>query len=342
MNNKTKNKIIAILTALVIVFSLFSCNASNKSGEESNKKELIIDTDVGSDCDDMLALAYAIYAEENLNMEIKAITYSSSAEYGISAIRAFYSNLGKTPPPIGKSAKELVKYDNYCKQIVENFDPEQKPQQEKDAVSVLRKALVDSKKATICAIGPMTNISMLLDSKGDEISPLTGKELVEQKCEKLVLMAGKFENQEITTPEWNISLDIESAQNIINEFPAPIYFISYELGKDLITGKSLVEKGEYENPLSMSYILFPGVKEAGGRSSWDPLAMYFAVEGVTEYLTISENITVSIEDDGRSYVKFKKNNHYILYFKQYDGSNEYSMDKISKYLDECAISIYDR
>ena len=35
------------------------------------KIELLFDTDAGSDCDDMMALAYLAYAEKNLNVDIR-------------------------------------------------------------------------------------------------------------------------------------------------------------------------------------------------------------------------------------------------------------------------------
>lgn len=333
-------KSIAIALMVLVLICITSCtNGKNKNETNTNfdeKIELILDTDVGADCDDMLALAYIAYAEKNMNVDLKAITCSSSADYGISAIKTFYKDLGMIPPSIGYASKSMLKYDNYCKQIVEKFGTENEYTKDNDAISVLRQALVESEKATICAIGPLSNISALLNSQPDEISALDGKTLLKEKCEKIVIMSGKFENQESLTPEWNTSLDIEASQNVVNNFPAPVYFVSYELGNSLFTGKAIMDKYQYDNPVSMAYMLYPGVIEAGGRPSWDPLSVYFAIGDRKEYLKLSQELTVTINDDGRSYINNEiKSNHYIIYFK-----DESIKDEISKYFDDCVIALY--
>ena len=43
------------------------------------------------------------------------------------------------------------------------------------------------------AIGPLNNLSDLLNSEADLYSPLSGKELIAQKVTRLVMMAGVFE-----------------------------------------------------------------------------------------------------------------------------------------------------
>ena len=326
----------------ILIFSIFIIPCLSSCIKDEDKLELVIDTDVGADCDDMLALAYAIYAEESLNVDLKAITYSNGAEYGIAAIKAIYKDLNKAAPPIGAPSQKMKSYDSYCKKIAENFEVFGDTGEEKDSVAVLREALVKSEKLTICALGAFTNISALLNSAPDEISELTGEELVRQKCEKIVVMAGKFENAENQIPGWNISLDIEAGQNVIHNFPAPLFFITHEIGYNLITGKPLMDKYQNDNPVSMSYMLYPGVIEAGGRHSWDPLAVFFAVEGEKDIFTVGEEIGVTVNDDGRTYMNENKNARYVVYFKTLNGSDELSKESAASYIDSCVLALYDR
>jgi hypothetical protein len=48
--------------------------------------DIILDTDLGSDCDDAMALAYLIYASKRLGIDIKAITHSNGCKEGPSVI----------------------------------------------------------------------------------------------------------------------------------------------------------------------------------------------------------------------------------------------------------------
>ena len=138
------------------------------------KLDFIFDTDAGSDCDDMMALAYLVYASRNLNIDIKSVTYSHVSKDGPVAIRAFFRDLGENVPPIGQMTHGKAFDDNYCKAVADKYATDADRAPVSDAVSVLRKALFESENAVICAVGPLTNIGDLLLSKPDDISPLDG------------------------------------------------------------------------------------------------------------------------------------------------------------------------
>ena len=153
---------------------------------------IILDTDIGSDCDDMAALAYLVYAKRYLEVNIAAITYSHTSEYGVGCIRAFFRNMRENCPPIGVGDIVEGSRDFYCRRICEEFGGKKYEAASDGAVRVLRKALVNNERSVICAIGPMTNIAALLKSAPDDISELDGVRLVEQKCDRIIMMAGDF------------------------------------------------------------------------------------------------------------------------------------------------------
>ena len=54
------------------------------------KIDLIFDTDAGSDCDDIMAMAYLLYAKRNLNINIKAARFTGSAPLNLFTENVFY------------------------------------------------------------------------------------------------------------------------------------------------------------------------------------------------------------------------------------------------------------
>lgn len=299
-------------------------------------KDIIFDTDFGADCDDVMALAYLIYAEKYLDTRIKAITFSNGNTDGIAAIRAFVRDVGREPIPVGAPARSVPAYDAYCRQLAELFGDASDREPAENAVSVLRRALADSNGAVICAVGASTNIAALLESGADEISPLDGVSLVRENCEKLVLMAGRFDGY-VERAEWNVLLDVKAAQTIVRLCAVPLVFLPFETGMNIMTGGPIMKKYGDTTPLSMAFELFPGVKDKGARPSWDPATAVYCVEGCREFFEESKPCIVNIADDGiTTTVECDGGLHRVL-TKAKDVSNE----DIAAYVDECAIKIYE-
>ena len=302
------------------------------------KLDLIFDTDVGSDCDDMMALAYLIYAKRNLNVSIKAITHCNGCVDGIPTIRAMFRHLGEECAPVGSVAVPSEAYDDYAKQVAERFADTSDRQEAPNAVSVLRRALCNSEEAVICAVGPFTNIAALLTSKGDEISKLDGVELVRKKCKRIVIMGGRFDVRE---PEWNARADAPATKTMVALCPVPIVFVPFEAGYNMITGGPLMDTYGQSTPLTMSFFLHSGVIEKGGQHSWDPITAVYAIEGCLDFFEESDACTVTVEDDGTTVVSGKGGMHTIISIKNHSGLTEQQCkDRIASYLDSCAVKVY--
>jgi inosine-uridine nucleoside N-ribohydrolase len=299
--------------------------------------DLIFDTDVGSDCDDMMALAYLIYAQRKGYCNLKAITHCQCTPYGIPAIRALFRFFGEPVPPIGRMVGGVVLEDRYAEKVAKVFATDEDYAEASTAVSLLRKTLSECKeKCVICAVGQFTNIAQLLESKADDISPLDGISLVKEKCEKMVLMAGKFREDEngVYSADWNIRCDIPSAKVMFELSPVPFVILPSETGKFMMTGKAACDKYGESNPLTKSFFCFFNARN--GRHSWDPATAVYCCEGVKHYLSETENGYVTLTDGGITYFKPDKSGNCTVLVNKTDGCTEAeSKARMAKYIDEC-------
>ena len=309
---------------------------------------IIFDTDAGSDCDDMMALAYLIYARRKLGAKLLAITHCLNGNYGIPAIRAFLRHYGEPVPAVGKVENGVTLPDRYCYAVSDKFgSPEDLLEAVPDAVSTLRRALTESDgKCVICAVGHFTNVAALIKSEADDISPLNGVQLLREKCEKIVVMAAKFRANEngVLDADWNIRMDVPSAKIMFSDSPVPIVVLPSETGKYMMTGRTLDEKYGDTDPLAVSFTEFLGnrkIPPSEGRHSWDPAAAIYAVEGCKEFLTESERGSITLTDEGVTcFTPNENGNITVLTNRLMENETEAdSKARMATYIDTCVDQI---
>lgn len=281
-------------------------------------QKIIFDTDMGVDCDDAVALAILLNKHKKKEVELLAVTASSTREGATATVQAILDYYGVSVPVGAMAAPSIPcdKMNNYAKAVKEKFQTQDSTV---DAVELLRKTLAaQSEKITLIAVGPLSNIARLLKSGADGYSTLSGKELVEEKVETLYIMGGCFaQNYEEGAPiygrsrhhaEWNILQDIDSAKITANECPVEMRFLPFEGGILAFTNN----RKNQENPVfySMtSYMLSEGFTPqnhpesflADGtfrRHSWDPITCLCATEDCSEYFTLSPLGKISVTDNG--------------------------------------------
>ena len=167
------------------------------------------------------------------------------------------------------------------------------------------------KSVEIIAIGPLNNLSELLNSRADEYSEMTGVELVHQKVNRLVAMAGVFNSPSAETNEefkkligedisefveYNVACDIEAARNVAINWRTPKIYLGFEAGL-IETGLSLKKKENAGNPVKLAYKLYT---EHGLRYSWDLMTVEFAIENESKHYTLSERGRVSFDELGHT------------------------------------------
>ncbi|MHB1460338.1 MAG: nucleoside hydrolase [Armatimonadota bacterium] len=272
------------------------------SNEINRKPVVIVDTDIGPDCDDVGAVCLLHQLRKMQEAEMLAITCCASYHWGprcAEVINRYYGctvPVGQCPRPDFLS-EEL--HQKYNKAVSEHFLGDERIDFE-FALPVLRQNLASAEPGSVVlvTIGPLNNIGELLLSPADEFSHLSGVELVAQKVNKIVCMAGCFDPTKhgVQFAEWNVEMDIKAAQVVVNQSPVPVIFCGFEMGDTVITCANLNQYPE-GHPLPLAYRLYIG---EGGRSSWDLVTVLYAVRGESELMGQSAWGKLTIDDRGVS------------------------------------------
>lgn len=291
-------------------------------------KKVIFDTDIGWDCDDAGALAL-IHSLCNMGeAELLGCTATYADKYVAGCIDAINNFYGRRVPvgicyakPSNFSEKKTG-YCGYAKAICEKFDNNYRTNRPEDSIKLIRKVLAraEDKSVTVIATGTLSCLAQLVLSGGDEISDLSGRELINKKIERTVVMGGRFKE---TWPmpimengvgeliaEYNIKGDLEASKTVCDLWPGELIFSSYEIGNYCITLKNLKYDETNPNPIALAYKLF-GRPE--GRESWDPTTALYAIRPDLGYYYLHPFGKISVSEDGiTTWEKSEKFRHSYL------------------------------
>lgn len=241
--------------------------------EKKQQLEVIFDTDISSDVDDVGAVAVLHALADNQEVDILAMMVSSGDSWSAPCLKTLNTWFGRPKIPVGAIQSKSVSHESrYTKKITEEFkhiDDAASPPI--DAVCLYRQILSSrpDKSVTIITVGYLTNLQNLLLSQGDAVSGLDGMALVRKKIKRVVCMGGEFP----AGREWNFYQDTAATKAVIENWPTPIIFCGFEVGKDVMTGAGL-QKEKSINPVRRSYELYNGLMN---RPSWDQLTVLYAV-----------------------------------------------------------------
>lgn len=309
MLSQTKTIYGTVLLSLLVVFTVSGFAVPRAVGAIP----LIFDTDMDTDCDDMAAMAMLHALADNGEIEILATTVSSKYAWSAPCVEAVNRYYGRPDLPIGVpkgDGASVVRGSRYAKQIAERFCGRLKTNDDaEDAVKVYRRILTGAKdrSVVIVTVGYLTNLSDLLSSPGDELSPLDGRELVRKKVDKYVCMGGRYPEQ-LSHGEWgNFMPDPKAVLHVVRDWPLPIIFSGD--GEKILTGYSLPETPE-NNPVRVSYKLFLG--NAKTRPSWDPVTLLYAVRPDAEYWKVTQTGYNHVFNNGTNQWREQPDKDHIL------------------------------
>ena len=287
---------------------------------------IIFDTDFGGDADDLGALAMLHHFVDSKECELMAIMCWSTEKYAVSAIDAVNRYYKHPDIPIGarKDSLQLVK-TNYSKAIADVFPYELNHDLVPDAVALYRKLLAESpdQSVVVVTVGPLKNIEDLLKSKGDAISPLSGKELIQQKVSEFVMMGGNFPEGKW---EWNFSGFMPGVtQYVLAHLEVPITFSGFELGVKIKTGE-VFNRMDQNTPLYVGFLYFseyaPWMKrnfkgEIQDNSTFDQTAVLYAVRNGSGILwdKVKDGRCVPDEKGGNQWEESPGSTHSYLQLK---------------------------
>lgn len=262
--------------------------------------DVIFDTDIGSDSDDVGAMMVLHGLQKQGLCRVLATTSSTSRRDGaaiIDVINKFYGcNI-----PIGNVKNKDVcaypVYGGYSRAVSFAYENSYRDKDPDDAVKVMRRALSAAEgEVRLITVGAFVNVAALLKSGGDEISPLSGYELVKRKVSDMYSMAGNFcGDTEFCgnkfKAECNVMIDLPDTRYVAENFPKPITYSPFELGVRIKTGEKLL--AGKDNPMKMAYY----VHNITPRESWDPLTTYAAIAG-EDLFEVKTDVTVTVNGDG--------------------------------------------
>lgn len=251
--------------------------------------KIIFDTDIGPDYDDAGALAMLHAFADNGEADILATMASNQHDLVAPVISLINTYFGRPNIPIGvpkDTSSVNITSSNDWPEIILTQYPYSIPSNTEapDAIPLYREILSQEadQSVTIVTVGFLTNMANLLKSGPDAYSTLGGKELVQQKVNKLVVMGGKFPEG----MEFNFQLDSSATQNLVENWPTQIIFSGFEIGEKILTGDKLVTRDFENNPIKDIYQYNFEKEDADARMSWDQTAVLVAVRGVYPYFDL--------------------------------------------------------
>lgn len=284
--------------------------------------KMIFDTDIGGDIDDAFALALIHRLADRGSVELLGVTLTNPNEVAARFVAAVNAKYGRPDVPVGVPANSRKDDDQYSAKtlaqktadgavehpVPDGFEPV-------EAIALLRRLLADAEDGSvvIVQVGYATNLAALLETPGDSISPLTGRELAAKKVRLLSLMGGAFTFDESTAAyrdhkEWNVICDVPAMRKVARDWPSTAVFSGYETG-DLVRMSPVNLKNDYRRSPTAK-ILYDAFGHWTTRNTnegydhrrptWDLTAVLFVArpEAGRGYFALSEAGEVDVRDDG--------------------------------------------
>jgi inosine-uridine nucleoside N-ribohydrolase len=296
---------------------------------------VIFDTDMYSDIDDMLALAMLHTLQDRAEVKLLAVTVGTEAKWTAPYVDLVDTFYGHEYIPVGMvrggiaaeifSEKPLadqpyspngINYTQYLAQL-ENKDgslvyPHKLIDGEKaeEAVHLLRKVLTAQPDGSVVMIqvGYCTNFARLLDSKPDQLIQLDGRALVKRKVRLLSTMAG---NYAAGKPEFNLRMDVPASRKVFSEWPTAIVASGFEVGLQMLFPQRSIDR-EFNyvdhHPIAETYrYTAPYYRKASkhpdaphDHATFDLTAVLYAARPDEGYFSLSEPGKISVLSDGGS------------------------------------------
>jgi hypothetical protein len=273
---------------------------------------IIFDTDMGNDVDDVMALAMIHALETRGAVKLLAVTVTKDHDLAapfVDALNTFYCRpdipigavRGGMAPGPGKFLSLLNERDSDLKPV---FPHDLKSGRDApDAIPLLRRLLAESpdKSVALVQVGFFTNFRRLLETGPDRFSPLSGRELIMRKVAVLSVMGGAFETVRDSNvySEYNVRLDIESARIVARDWPTKVIWTGYETGIAVPYPAHSIEADFTRwsrHLLREAYILYQPWPH--NRSTWDLISVLAVVYGQRDYFGLSKPGAITIADDG--------------------------------------------
>ncbi len=336
-----------LLIAVVAVLRATLANALSQvhtelapAQRDNGPVSVIFDTDLWSDIDDALALAMLHALQDRGEIKLLAVTISTndrwSASYA-SLLDSFYDHPQVPIGVVGEGGLDVEFFrrrfpsvawpiTRYTQRLSERTNADGTwayPRYLSDssiapeAVTLLRKTLAAQPDGSVVMIqvGYSTNLSRLVMSPPDAVSALDGRQLIARKVRLLSIMGGNFGEAVLDgkvipkgSPEFNLLVDVSSAQTLFENWPTPIVASGFEIGAALPYPPESIEHDYayvHDHPIEETYLTF--CEEQKPRKHWtcphahntyDLTAVLYAARPDRDYFSLSNRGKITVSDDG--------------------------------------------
>lgn len=295
------------LAAAVLATAAAACGTQPQPDAPAEPIRVIVETDMGNDVDDALALDLVYKAMDDGRMELLAVSNHKLSPTATDFIDLMNTWYGYPSTPLAQSAtpvqnEEAPDYTTaVCRMTAPDGSPafarSKRPEAIEEPVALYRRILCaqPDRSVTVVSLGFATELAKLLDSPADDRSPLTGRELVARKVRLLSIMAGSYgENQRA---EYNVVNDLAAMRKLFAEWPSPIVQNPFELGKQLRYPGSAIENdfGWVElHPVVEAYRHYQPMPY--DRPTWDLLSVAYLLH--PDFFTQSERGRIAVDSLG--------------------------------------------
>lgn len=271
---------------------------------------VILDTDMGNDVDDALALGFLHELESRQVVRLLAVVLTipnPQAAPFVGSLNAFY---GRPSIPVGirPEGVQVWEHSPFLPLAEQRLDggsllyprTEATPEH---SVRLMRKTLAAAapRSVVIIQIGFFSNLAALLDSAPDEFSSLGGCDLVREKVALASVMAGAFRPFDGSDRylEFNVRYDVPAARKVAGDWPSRMVWSGIEVGQQVgFPAWSINEDFSYipHHPLRESYQRYKPTPHE--RPTWDLTSVAYAAFPSRGYFDVSPRGKVSVESDG--------------------------------------------
>lgn len=252
---------------------------------------LILDTDIGNDIDDVLALAMVHALESRGEARLLAVTISKDNRASATAVKALNEFYCRPSIPIGLVRNGVSKESSGMLDVLAR---RRASEDVPDAADVLKRTLENQpdQSVIVVQIGFSTNLARLVASED-------GQALVKKKVRLLTLMAGNFVE---SRPEFNIETDLDSARALLDRWPTEMIFSGYEVGMGIQHPVASIQHDfgyKPKHPVVEAWMQFGRGDQ--NRPSYDETAVLQAIRPDRGYFDLSGRGTVVLDARGATH-----------------------------------------
>jgi inosine-uridine nucleoside N-ribohydrolase len=279
------------IAALCCVLGQLGCLTAAARAEEQpvRRVPIILDTDIGYDIDDALALGLALTSPE---LELRGVTTVHGDAYTRALIVCRLLDVlerGKVPVAAGSPPRPVPDFNG---QMQYGLRPAHKRPVKESADQFLAAQLKAAPgELTIVCIGPLTNIAALLEKH-----PESAKQI-----KRLVIMGGSinvgYNGKPPAEPEWNIKSDVKAAQKVFAT-GVPITLVPLD-----VTATLAVDADGREKIFSSGTVLghhLHALYQLWGKETpilFDPTAVVACID---ESLMELESLRIAVSESGQT------------------------------------------